>query len=448
MSARDAFAFLVGKAALTGLRAIGRPGYHIPGALAYRISPSVLQYIRKPAEVVFITGTNGKSTTTSLVQQVLAASGKKVAYNTESNNQPGIVASLLRYTSVFNRSKADVLVLEVAEEALSKIVPVIHPQHLLLTNVQKDVPQVNQSPNYIRDRISEIITADMALIVNNDDPDVSSIGAKWQNVRSYGIARNPYTLEPETGRYAIARPCPVCSGKLVFDSLNMPSIGRFHCTKCGFASKPVPDYQADGFDLEAGTITIGGRDFPMHYKAAHFAYDYLLAYAYATELGISAEVIARAFDSFVNIQGRLEDIATAGKTVHYARFKQETPDTLALAIENIRRDPKPKTVIAALNIVENAWGPATANTAYGFDVDFSRLADANVEKFLCVGHVVAYDTANILRYAGVPREKLVVLDTDDPAEIAKLLRAETSKDVYLLTWLHHYQDIRKAMSNE
>lgn len=448
MSARDAFAFLVGKAALAGLRAIGRPGYHIPGALAYRISPSVLHYIRKPAKVVFVTGTNGKSTTTSLVQQVVAASGQRVAYNTESNNQPGIVASLLRYTTVTNRSKADVLVLEVAEESLSKIVPAIHPQHLLLTNVQKDVPQVNQSPNYIRDRISEIITADMALVVNNDDPDVSSIGAKWQRVRSYGIARNPYTAEPEASRFSISRPCPVCSGKLVFDYLNLPSIGRFHCTSCGFASKEAPDYGADGFDLEAGTISIGGRDFPMHYRAAHFAYDYLLAYAYAKEIGIADDVIARAFDAFVNIQGRLEDITTAGKTVHYARFKQETPDTLALAIENIRRDPKPKTVIAALNVVENAWGPATANTAYGFDVDFSRLADANVEKFFCVGHVVAYDTANLLRYAGVPREKIVVLETDDPVKIAELLRAEASEDVYLLTWLHHYQDIRKAMSDE
>ncbi|AYG05015.1 MurT ligase domain-containing protein [Gryllotalpicola protaetiae] len=448
MSARDAFAFLVGKAALVGLRAIGRPGYHIPGALAFRISPSVLSYIRKPARVVFVTGTNGKSTTTALVQQVVAASGQTVAYNTESNNQPGIVASLLRYTSFFNRPKADVLVLEVAEEALSKIVPVIHPQHLLLTNVQKDVPQVNQSPNYIRDRIAEVITADMTLLVNNDDPDVSSIGAKWQRVRSYGLPRNSYSAEPRVSRFSISRPCPVCSGTLVFDYENMPSIGRFHCTKCGFASKAETDYTVDGFDLDAGTVTIGGRSFPMHYRAIHFVYDYLLAYSYAKELGIDDDAIARAFDSFVNIQGRLEDTEIAGKTVHYARFKQETPDTLALAIENIRRDPKPKTVAVGLNIVENAWGPKTANTAYGFDVDFSRLADANVEKFVCIGDVVAHDTANILRYAGVPRDKISVVATDDPVVTAKALLAEPAKDLYLLTLLHHYQEVRKAMTDE
>ncbi|WP_022881132.1 MurT ligase domain-containing protein [Gryllotalpicola ginsengisoli] len=447
MSARDAIAFLAGKTVLAGMRAFGKSGYHIPGMLAFRISPSVLAYIRKPAKTVFITGTNGKSTTTALVGHILRESGLRVAYNTESNNQPGIIASLLRYASIFNRSQADFLVLEVAEEALSKIVPVIHPQYLLMTNVQKDVPQVNQSPNYVREKISGVITDDMELIVNNDDPDVSSIGAKWRRVHSYGVARNPYSLEPDTSRFAITRPCPVCSGKLVFDYFNLPSVGRFRCTKCGFSSKADADYTADAFDLEAGTVTIGGRVFPMHYKAAHFVYDYLLAYAFAKQIGIQDDVIARAFDSFINIQGRLEDLRTGGKTVHYARFKQETPDTLASAIENVRLDPKPKTVVVALDLVENAWGPTYANTSYGFDVDFGRLADANVEKFLCVGRVVAHDTANILRYAGVPREKIVVRETGDPEEIAGLIRAEATDDVHVITWLHHYEEIRKAMSN-
>lgn len=448
MTARDAVAFLVGKALLAGMRAAGKSGYHIPGAVAYRISRGVLGFIRKPAEVVFVTGTNGKSTTTALVQQLLAGSGRRVAYNTESNNQPGIVASLLRYTTILNRPKADVLVLEVAEEALQKIAPVIHPRYLLLTNVQKDTPQVNQSPDYIREKIRAVITDDMTLIVNADDPDVLSLGAGRPSTLTYGIARNRYSRPPDTSRFAITRPCPVCAHKLVFEYLNLPSVGRFRCTNCDLASVADPDHAADGFDLDAGTITIGGRAYPMHYRAAHFAYDYLLAYALAKELGISDDVIERTFDAFVNITGRLEDFRVGGTTVHYARFKQETADTLACAIDNVCLDPRPKTVVLALNVVENAWGPPYANTFYGFDVDFSRLLDANVEKFLCVGHVVAYDTANILRYAGVPRERIVVLETDDPARIAELVRAEATDDVHLLAWLHHYQEIRKAIGDE
>ena len=450
MSVRDAFAFLAGKAVLAGMKAFGKSGYHIPGMVAYRISPTVLRYIHKPARTVVISGTNGKSTTTALVQQVLRASGLKVAYNTESNTQPGVVAGLLRYTSFFNRSKADVLVLEVGEEALSKIVPILRPQYLLLTNVQKDVPQVNQSPNYIREKIASVITDDMTLLVNNDDPDVSSIGAKWQRAHTYGIGHNRYSQAPDTSRFAITRPCPICSGKLVFDYLNLPGVGRFRCTKCGFSSTERPDYLAEDFDLDAGTITIGGRAYPMHYKAAHFAYNYVLAYAFAKQLGIADDTIAKAFDAFVNIQGRLEEFSAAGKTVHYTRFKQETADTLALGIEVVRRDPRPKTVIIALNVVENAWGPKYANTFYGFDVDFSRLAgpEANVQKFVCLGSTVAYDTANILRYAGIPREKIVVLETDDSAKIADVVRDAETSEVYLLAWLHHFQEIRKAMSHE
>jgi len=452
---RDGIAFAAGKLALAAMRLIGKRGYHIPGLIAYRISPQVLDYIRKPDAVVFVTGTNGKSTTTALVRHVLEASGKKVAYNTESNTQPGILSALLRYTSAANRPLADVLVLEAAEEALEKVIGICRPSHLLLTNIQKDTFQVNLSPNYVLDKIRSLIADDMTLFVNNDDPAVLSCEREAARAVTYGVREAAAAAPPDVAEsdadaaYAVTEPCPVCHRRLVFDYQHLPCVGRFRCPACGFASHDRPDYAADGFDLDAGTIRIGGQSFPMHYRATHFVYNYLLAYAFAKEQGVPDGTIARAFDTFVNIEGRMEEEELHGMRIFYSRFKQETPVTLQCSIDQICRDPAPKTVVVSLNLVDNGtWGPVFTETFYAYDCDFTRLADAGVERFLCASRTVAYDAANRLAYAGVPKEKIAIVDSDDPRDLFAALDETKPARVYILAYLGHYKKIRKAIEHE
>ena len=447
-SPKDVLAFLAGKAVLAGMRLFGKDGYHVPGQVAHGISRTVLDHIDKPANVVFVSGTSGKSTTTALVKHVLATAGRRVAFNTESNTQPGIISALLRNTSFFNRTKADALVLEVAEEAIRKITAAIKPQYLLLTNVQRDTFQVNLSPNYVYDMLKSSIQDATTLIVNNDDPRVLALGAGRASTLTYGVAPNRYTFPPDPSPYAVTQPCSLCQGKIVYEYANIPNIGRFHCEQCGFGSVETPDYLAGDYDLDAETITIGDRQFPMHYQAQHFAYDYVLAYALAKRLGIDDDTIARAFDSFVNIGGRLEQQDYHGVRVHYARFKQETPDTLQCSINYIHENPDPKTVVLALNLVDNdVWGPLYTETFYTYDCDFRVLAESNVEHFICAGRAVAHDTANRLLYAGVPRDKITIVDSDDPHGFLDILKRDKPARAYVLAYLGYYKKIRKAITD-
>ncbi len=446
---RDVVAFLVGKAALAGMRLIGKSGYHLPGMYAYRISPTVLDFIAKPKDVVFITGTNGKSTTTALVKHILTVAGRKVAYNTESNTQPGTISALLRSTSIFNRSKADILVLEASEEALPKVIKAIRPTTVLLTNVQKDAYQVNLSPNYIADKIRGALGQDMTLFLNNEDPTVLALAASFPKTFVYSVGPNRYSTAPDSSPFAVTEACPVCHEKIVYDRLNIPSVGPFHCTNCDLASRQAVDCSVTDFDLDQGTITIGGRVFPMHYRAAHFAYDYLLAYAYARHRGIDEDLIERAFDSFTNIDGRLDEQQLGPTRLFYSRFKQETPDTLQTAIDYICLNPDPKTVVVDLRLVDNQpWGALFAETGYAFDCDFEKLAGAKVDRFICTGSVVAYDIANRLVYAGVPRDKIEIMASDDPADFVRILRREAPAQAYILAYLGYYKKIRKAIAHE
>ena len=71
MGIRGSVAVTVGKGTQWALRTFTKGGTSLPGKLAAKIDPSVLAHLANEYEVVIITGTNGKTLTTSLAFHVL-----------------------------------------------------------------------------------------------------------------------------------------------------------------------------------------------------------------------------------------------------------------------------------------------------------------------------------------------------------------------------------------
>ncbi|MDR2973262.1 MAG: hypothetical protein LBV00_00915, partial [Propionibacteriaceae bacterium] len=102
MVARPRFlaALWIGKAAaaLIGLLAPSR-GTNKSGEVACRIMPGFLEGFTgiDPAKTIFITGTNGKSTSNNMVVHAFRTAGRTVATNLEGANQKtGIATTLLK----------------------------------------------------------------------------------------------------------------------------------------------------------------------------------------------------------------------------------------------------------------------------------------------------------------------------------------------------------------
>ena len=75
-----------------------------PGLLAYKICPQFLKYINKPKLVIAITGTNGKTTTSALINNKLVADGYRVSFNDwGANLQAGYGLNLLRCSRLMRR---------------------------------------------------------------------------------------------------------------------------------------------------------------------------------------------------------------------------------------------------------------------------------------------------------------------------------------------------------
>ena len=124
------------------LRASGAGGGSaLPGLVVERISPhfAIPALEALPHGVVVISGTNGKTTTTKIVAELLSAQGLRVFTNTSgSNYMRGVISSMLKEMTLSGHLHADIAVLELDEAYAVGFVRQIHPRYSLITNVMHD----------------------------------------------------------------------------------------------------------------------------------------------------------------------------------------------------------------------------------------------------------------------------------------------------------------------
>jgi len=153
-------------------------GSALPGLVIEKIDPGFVEraLISLPRGVVVISGTNGKTTTTKMVVELLESQGLKVFTNrTGSNFVRGVAAALLSEVDNKGRLDADIAILELDEAHAVHFVRAIKPTYSLLLNVMRDQ----------LDRFGEIDTTAKLLqsvanattgtvVLNRDDPRLSS----------------------------------------------------------------------------------------------------------------------------------------------------------------------------------------------------------------------------------------------------------------------------------
>lgn len=415
-------------------------GTNLPGRIALKFDPDFISHIKglDPDKAIFVTGTNGKSTTTNLMAHVFKRAGFHVAVNLEGANLiGGVIVSLLKSCSLSGRLKADIVLMETDERFLPIIYKQLPARHLCVTNVQKDQVQRNGEPEIIRRKILSVINEDMTVYVNGDEPNALSLGEKAGRTVKYGVDRNQSSFDKKSDFFSVTAPCPVCHEAIVYNYYNIDNIGSFHCPTCGFGAAES-DYQASEIDFDAKTFKVGGQVYDFKYSTPYFLYCYIAALTVASEFGVSADVISSAFDDFALQGGRMETIQVGSKSINYLRMKQENPETVQSALNVIADDPSPKIFLLGLDELVD-FDPHYTNTFYTFDCDFRRLIASGIERCICFSGTVAYDAGLRMLYDGFDAEKLTVLPTNDDKTIIDELQKYDCDNVYLITWLHKYE---------
>jgi UDP-N-acetylmuramoylalanine-D-glutamate ligase len=116
-------------------------GSALPGLVVEHIDPDFIKRVlgTLPIGVVVISGTNGKTTTTKMVVELLESQGLKVFTNrTGSNFTRGVAAALLGEINIKGVLHADIAVLELDEAHAVHFVDKIPPRYSLILNVMRD----------------------------------------------------------------------------------------------------------------------------------------------------------------------------------------------------------------------------------------------------------------------------------------------------------------------
>lgn len=376
-------------------------GLTFPGYIARLIAPDILSVlsgmIRK--KIIVTTGTNGKTTTNSILCHMLKSGGSSVLINeTGANLMNGVVSAFVLATDRHGRLTADYACIEVDEAASVHVLPLLKPYCILLTNIFRDQLDRFGETDSILSMIQRAASSvpEAKLIVNCDDVLSYSLALQCPNpVMTYGISQQIFdgASRSET-RESIF--CRFCGKKLEFSFFHYGQLGIYHCPGCGF-SRPAPDLTAKNITLFTGTYSfeINGSRI---YSDTHNAYNVYNTLSACTALncinasGIPFKEAIESFD-YGNRREKIFIINNSPVQLHLAKNPIGFQQKIAL----ILNDPRPKDLIILINdtVLDGR------DISWLWDVDFQYLSKAGIITLL-TGGSRRYDMELRLKYEDIP----------------------------------------------
>ncbi len=418
-------------------------GSNYSGKIALKLMPDFVAHFKKIDydKVFFISGTNGKSTTTNLLYHTLVSAGKSVACNTEGANMMGGVATtLIKNSTLMGTLNKEYMVLEIDERSFPGIRKVLPGKNLGLTNLQKDQVQRNGDPDFILRKFRSAISTDMTLYLNNEEPRSRSLEDCAGKSIYFSIAPNARTYTRDDF-YNVTLPCPKCFHPIAYSHYNLANIGTFHCTRCDYASRDSADVRITDLDFVSNSFTCGDTRWTVPYNNPFYIYNFALCIAVCRTIGISDSQIQEGFSTFTNPASHDDIINYKGKEIHYLRGKQENPEALQSQLDIIANDKREKAVFVGMYRVADFY-PHYAGSFYLFDCDFTPVVNSNATQFVAFSSTVSHDIAARFILAGAEPEAVTVVDSDNVNEIFAMLDNIKAEVVYILTNTVHAREIK------
>ncbi len=404
---RFLLALWISKCGRVALRILRRNATYFPGLVALKLCPDFLARVGKPKKIIAVTGTNGKTTVSNLINDVLRQNGYRVLNNQlGSNVAAGIATSLLIGCGLFGKAKHETAVLEVDERSSRRIYPHVKPDILIITNLFRDSIMRNAHPQYIAGIIESAVPETTKLILNADD--LISSGISPENPRVYfGLDRMKTDVTECINLINDMQVCPVCSGELAYDFRRYHHIGKAHCRDCGFKS-PESDYLGTDIDIEAMTMTVADKDGRMRYALLSDSifniYNMVTVIAALRAFGLSHDEIKAGFEK-TKIVGTRFNVQEAGNVkVVMQMSKDRNALACSRAFDYISGLPGDKEIILMMNNLsdDQHW---SENVTWLYDCDFEFLNKSNITRIVATGPR-ARDYFLRLLMAGIPEEKL------------------------------------------
>ena len=418
MNKRQTFTTVLGKTVQQVARLRGG-GSALPGLFVEKIDPDFVARTLKnlPRGIAIISGTNGKTTTTKMVVELLEGQGLKVFTNrTGSNFTRGVAAALLGEVDVYGNLDADIAVLELDEAYAVHFARAINPDYCLLLNVMRDQ----------LDRFGEIDnTADLlhtvaknttkCAVVNRDDPRLGG----YEFVRSLKIPLRSFGVHPKYLQL-------------------FPSDDSLRGGEQNAAKLYADDTSLEDFSERGATIAFGGENYVVQIglRGVYNLQNATGAIALVRVIMGGELDVKQMLDSLSQITpafGRGEQITVGGQPCELVLVKNPAGFRLSLASFN----PDGWATMIAIN--DNyADG---RDMSWLWDVDFDSLRSQGVAE---LSGVRAYDMALRLQYDLV---EITHVEPDIAAALKQFINTNSGKPKRIYCTYTAMLRLRRELAN-
>jgi UDP-N-acetylmuramyl tripeptide synthase len=413
------------KIAAGASRALGRGGGTAVGGVAgLWVEPGLVRELARGLDegCVLVTGTNGKTTTSSMIAAMAEAGGlTPVANASGSNLMRGVASTLALAAGPDGRLGGDhrLGVFEIDEATIPAALTDLAPRAIVFNNLFRDQLDRYGEVDAIAARWRKAIAAapkDTVLVLNADDPTVASLGEDSERSVIYFGVNDPALDRGRVDHAADALTCN-CGAALGYGIAYYSHVGHWRCPACGRA-RPNTQVTAKNvrlFDGHRLAFSLPTRDGDAEVEIAlgglFNVYNALAAVAAATALGIEADAVLTALRGFAAAFGRQESFDVDGRCVEVLLAKN--PAGLNQVLDALALAPAPPTALFVLNDdIQDG-----RDVSWIWDADFETTAGRFPRTFVA-GHR-AEDLALRLKYAGFAEASLEI----EPDVAAALNRA-------------------------
>lgn len=418
-------AIICGKFTLFVSKHLLKGGSNFPGRVALKLDKSILKEISKNYRVIMITGTNGKTTTTSMINNLLVENGHDtITNNTGANMLPGIVSCLIDNFK-FNNKKSKYAVLEVDEANLKFITEYITPEIITITNLFRDqldrYGEVYTTLNKILEGIVKVPSS--TLVLNGDESLLGKLDLP--NPKVYYGFNESLNESVNVDTNADAKFCKFCKSPYEYNFITYNHLGDFYCPNCGYKRDSLsyavtsilevtPDYSKVMFNDSEFTVTQSG---------IYNIYNALCAYSIGKELNVSDESIKNSFERQTSSFGRQEEFKIGDKDVKIILVKNPAGFNQAIDLLCLNENTYSCSFMLNDNYADGR------DVSWIWDVNFEKLAETAVQDVFISGSRL-YDMAVRLKVSGLDKNNFII--EDDYKSLTEKIASSKENRIYIL----------------
>lgn len=423
------------------LKLLKRNATSFPGDLAIKICPNFLGILEKPEIIIGVTGTNGKTTVSNMINDILIDNGYDLVNNKYGSNiDRGITTTLINAANLHGKTDKRLAVLEIDERSANKVYPYLTPNYLICTNIFRDSLMRNGHTEFIADILNKYIPKETIMIENADDLICSHIAENNKKVY-FGIDKLDTDTENFENRTRDIMVCPKCYSKLEYDYVRYHHIGKAYCPNCDYKT-PDADYLATKLDLQNMKMTIktpnGEEEYTLITNNIINIYNIVAVIALLKEFGLNYEQINTSLAKLKIVETRFSDEIYNGVRIVTHLAKGMNPIACSRAFDYARKEPGNKAAIVIVDdLHEEKFG--SENTSWQYDTDYEFLNDPSIKQVIVAGP--RYLDAKVrLLMAGVPNEKIVC--KKDEIEATQGLNLNNIDSVFILHDLYSIEETK------